>query len=40
MDHIYNQTVRLMNGVKDIVVATKESKIHSVGQVAHLAGNR
>lgn len=35
-----NQTIRLMSGVKDIVVATKESKARCPGHVARLDDNR
>ena len=39
-DHINNDTLRQMSGVKDIVVATRENKLRWAGNVARLRDDR
>ena len=39
-DHINNDTLRQMSGVKDVVVATRENKLRWAGHVARLRDDR
>ena len=39
-DHIKNDTLRQMSGVKDVVVATRENKLRWAGHVARLRDDR
>ena len=39
-DHINNETLRQMSGLKDVVVATRENKLRWTGHVARLRVDR